>query len=158
MPKALAAVLTMPRKGRGIDGNRRGQARGPALGTENEQLPVAFGQALGSRRVLLRAADGPGLLLVQRASQARARASQGRAEAAHGPEGSPQMSFEYAPQGSWSSRDKSGRTMAPVPAPRQVHENYLRVLNAAAEVLDGSATALEPRHSKRRDAPLRPRL
>ena len=57
------------------------------------------------------------------------------------------MSSVYAPQGSWSSRDKSGRTMAPVPAPRQVRENYLRVLNAAAEVLDGSATALEQKAS-----------
>jgi len=43
-------------------------------------------------------------LLVQRASQARARASQGRAEATYGPQGSAAMSFEHAPQVSRAAR------------------------------------------------------
>jgi hypothetical protein len=119
------------------------------LATENEQLPLAFGQALGSRGVLLRGADHPGLLLVQGASQARARASKGRPEAAHGPQGSAAMSFAYAPRGPSSSRGSSRSTMeAPAPAPRQVHANYLRVLDAAADVLDGSAAALERKASE----------
>ena len=59
------------------------------------------------------------------------------------------MSFEYAPQGSSSFRGNSERTLgSPAPAPRRVHENYLQVLVAAADVLDESAAELEQKASK----------